>query len=103
MIRYGVDDRASIPGRRIDFSMRHPFYTESSAQLVTDLMGKEGPFLRDNAVGVWNLPVTVICTEVKSAWNCTSNSPYICMAWCFIEHINNCISAFTQVRETVLL
>jgi hypothetical protein len=31
MIRYGVDDRASIPGRRIDFSIRHPFQTGSTA------------------------------------------------------------------------
>jgi hypothetical protein len=89
MIRYGVDDRESIPGRRIDFSIRRPFQTASTAQLVTDPMGKAGSFLGDNAIGLW------LCVPrlkpmhlhgVTLHW--ALKQPYICL---------------TQVCETVLL
>jgi hypothetical protein len=52
MIRYGVDDRASILGRRIDFSVGRRIQTGSTVQLVTNAMGKGRYLFGDNAVGV---------------------------------------------------
>jgi hypothetical protein len=97
---YGLDDRGSIPGRIIGFSLRHRVQTGSGAHLASYLMGTRVSFPRGK--GPWrradHSPPTN--TEVKNAWSYTSTFQYVSWHGTWLSKITLWRGAYGSTERT---
>jgi hypothetical protein len=56
-----------------------------------------------NAGGAWSSPLTSISAQVKNAWLYTTTPPYVFMACCFNEHVDNWIYLLHSTTTRTLI